>query len=429
MKELMYHHNNNGLRMQFINFILTFSILLFLQTMELHAAKKPGSGISIQKVTIGEERIATGRKQLIEVLIKNVSQRSFSTVVKLSIVLPNHNIINFGNKKVNLLPRSETRVLFPYPINKARGGDYTVGAKVYSHRGRVLARTTEKQQKFFFAVDSTRRNQKAKRPFDKEAARKKAEAEKAKKAQMAQVSMFDPPDLAIEKLSIVNNNSILRGETAHVRMIVSNLGGDIATDIEYTVYWYFAPRENRKIKTFSQTISVIAPGERKVIDVPVTIPQIEQKGEYYVYAVVDEPNKLKELNEKNNTAVSKKSIIFSDIALVFPDEKHSFAEDGLFKFQWRSKRYNQFKIQVSSDKLFSNYEEIFELPKGEEEEGWTPDNMLKPLSGEMPSMALALMESNGIDYLFWRVKAKDSEGGTTESTVRQFYISLKADLK
>ncbi len=108
---------------------------------------------------------------------------------------------------------------------------------------------------------------------------------------------------------------------------------------------------------------------------------------------------------------------------------HSFAEDGLFKFQWRSNRYNQFKIQVSANKLFSNYEEIFELPKGEEEEGWTPDNMLKPLSGEMPSMALALMESNGIDYLFWRVRAKDSEGGSTESSVRQFYISLKADLK
>ena len=47
----------------------------------------------------------------------------------------------------------------------------------------------------------------------------------------------------------------------------------------------------------------------------------------------------------------------------------------------------------------------------------------------MPAMALALMESNGIDYLYWRIKARDSEGGTTESSIRRFYINLKADLQ
>jgi hypothetical protein len=144
--------------------------------------------------------------------------------------------------------------------------------------------------------------------------------------------------------------------------------------------------------------------------------------------VIDDSNKIKELNENNNYSTSDKPVIFSDIALEFPDDQHSFAEDGLFKFQWRSKKYNQFKVQISSDELFTNPEEVFELPKGENEEGWTAASTLKPLPGEMPAMALALMETNGIDYLFWRVKAKDPEGGITESSARKFFITLKADL-
>ncbi len=305
----------NGFLYTSKRYVVLIIFLCFISILsvnpQVHAAKKAGSGISIEKITIGEERIAAGRKQLIEVLVKNITQKSISSVVKLSIILPNHNIINFGNKRVVLIARTEHRILFPYQIEKSRGGDYSVGAKVYSSKGRVLAKNTEEQVKHFFAVDASRKNQKAKRPFEKEAARKKAEAEEAKKKMMANISLFDPPDLAIEELSVVNNNSILRGETVHVRMIVSNLGGDIASNTSYNVYWYFAPRENRKIKSFSQQIKVIAPGERKIIDIPVTIPQIEQKGEYFIYAVVDESNKLKEINEKNNSATSNKSIILA----------------------------------------------------------------------------------------------------------------------
>ena len=101
----------------------------------------------------------------------------------------------------------------------------------------------------------------------------------------------------------------------------------------------------------------------------------------------------------------------------------SFAEEGLFQFEWRSNNYNQFKLQVSADPSFSNRQEMFELPKGEGK--WTPSTQINPLSGEMPTMATGLMQNNAIDYLFWRIIAKNPQGQTTESKGRKFYINLK----
>lgn len=407
-------------------------LVAFLFPNSTFAATSSASGISIRKITIGEERIETGRKQLIEVLIKNAIGKDVEANVKLSLVLPNHNIITFGNRSVNLKAKSDTRVLIPYPIQRNKGGDYTVGAKIYSKKGRVLAKNTARQQQLFFAVDPSRKHQKPSRKssLEQQEARKKEEIKKKEEMEAAKpLVMFDPPDLVIRDLSILHNDSILRGETAHARITVVNEGGDIAINSKLNVYWYFAPRPNRKIEALTDVIKIIAPGEKKIIEVPVTIPAVEQKGQYMVYAILDEPNLIPELDDNNNHFTSKKPLIFNDIALVFPDDSHAFAEDGLFKFEWRSKKFNRFKVQISADKLFSDLEEIFELPKGGNSEGWTPADFIKPLSGEMPAMALALMESNGIDYLYWRVRAKDSEGGTTESSIRKFHINLKAAIQ
>ena len=49
------------------------------------------------------------------------------------------------------------------------------------------------------------------------------------------------------------------------------------------------------------------------------------------------------------------------------------------------------------------------------------------MKGEMPALALALMNSNDTDMLFWRVKAKDSEGKISYSVGRRFFINLKAE--
>ena len=148
-----------------------------------------------------------------------------------------------------------------------------------------------------------------------------------------------------------------------------------------------------------------------------------QKEKKRVHAVPDKPEKLMKQNEKNKVMTGREFINYSDIALEFPDESHSFAEDGRFIFQWRSKQYNQFKVQISADEEFLDLENTFELPKGAK---WESARMIKPLAGEMPALAISLMEQSEINYLFWRVKAKNSQGESTVSTSRKFFINLLA---
>ena len=201
-----------------------------------------------------------------------------------------------------------------------------------------------------------------------------------------------------------------------------NDGGDVAENVEFVASWYYQHRPKRMLPFYKDKIKLIAPGERKVMHIPLTIREQEQKGKYLIHAVLDNANYVKESNEKNNVITSKQFINFSDIALEFPEESHSFAEDGRFIFQWRSKQYNQFKVQVSADEQFLP-DNTFELPKGQK---WESAKMIKPLVGEMPALAISLMESNDINYLFWRVRAKNSQGETTVSTGRKFFINLLA---
>ncbi|MCP4296810.1 MAG: hypothetical protein GY786_14510, partial [Proteobacteria bacterium] len=147
-------------------------------------------------------------------------------------------------------------------------------------------------------------------------------------------------------------------------------------------------------------------------------------GRYIIGGVVDEPNYIKESDENNNSKITLNPIIFSDVAQVFPEDSYSFAEDGLFKFEWRSNSFKQFKVQISADKAFKNENRMFEMPKGEK---WQSSSIIKPAKGEMPTLALALMSSSDTDNLYWRIKAKNQNGKITYSAIRNFYINLKAE--
>jgi len=402
-----------------------FLFNLILSPTVLPAKQSSKRSIEIEKITIGEEEIFTGQKQLIEVLLKNYTSKKQPITVKLSVTLPNQIIITYGSENAVLKSKSETRVLISYPIDKKKGGDYTIGTKIYTRRGKLIKKSLKKQNKDFFAIDPTKSKQirRIRRKSIEEKEKAKLIVKKPSPASTNPIE-FDPPDLSFESVSIQNNPSVLRGETAHVRIVLINTGGDIAEDVEYTVSWYFEPRKSRKIKFDGNRIKIIAPGERKVIQLPLTIPEAEQKGYYIIQAVVDESNYIKETDEKNNTKLSSQKLYFSDITLVFPEPAHSFAEDGRFLFQWISKKYNQFKIQISSDEKFLDQEQIFELPKGDK---WESAHIIKPLIGEMPAMGIGLMESYNTDHLFWRVRAQNSQGDMAESSIREFYIKFKAN--
>ena len=388
-------------------------------------AKGRAIALQVEKITIGEDTVDIRSTQLIEVAVKNGSKRDIAAVVKLRITLPNHNIVSFGHKKIIAKAQTVIRALFPYWIGKNRAGEYTIGAKVFSLQGKLLAKSSKSQEQYFFARDPSKKHQ----PPRLRGKKRVKQPEKKAKAvdREAAPIQFIPPDLLWKGAEFINKTSILRGETVNIQLQIHNDGGDIATNTAYSVFWYFVPRPRRKIRFYGDVFKVIAPGERKIIELPVTIPDSEQKGRYRILAVADENNEIKEKDETNNQITSDQDLMFSDIALVSPDDGHSFAEDGLYKFEWRCLRYNQYKVEISADPAFLSKDSTFRIPKGEGDEGWTSSTSLKPLEGEMvPGLALGALKSNHTDHLYWRVIARNSKGETAVSEARRFFIRLKA---
>ena len=391
--------------------------------------KTSKSKIKISQITVGMDTIPTNSSQLLEVSVVSSLEKDTRVKVKLLLTLPNRNMITFGNKSILLKTKTETRVLFPYWVKKKSAGDYTVAARIYTMSGKLIMQSSPEKEQYFFAVDPNRKNFTPKRRrglkvSSKDKIKLKSQMV-AEKAIMEQPVKFDPPDLEWELVQVIQP-SIIRGEVAHLKLVLVNKGGDVAEGAEYTGYWSFSQRPGRKIQFVRETIKFIAPGERKQVVIPITIPADQQKGRYLVEVKVDENDRVKESNEENNVKSSSNDINFGDIALIFPDDSYSFAEEGLFQFEWRSGNYNQFKLQVSADPSFAKREEMFELPKGEGK--WTPSTQINPLPGEMPTMATGLMQNNAMDHLFWRIIAKNSQGQTTESRGRKFYINLKPEI-
>jgi hypothetical protein len=404
--------------------VLALAVLwwMMITTLPTAVIASP-KGIVIEKITIGEDVIDPNRDQLIEVLIKNYDDTDRSVVVKLAITPPNQIVITHVEQKVVARSKTDTRALLVFPIDPKLLGEYTVEAKVFSVDDVLLVASSEKQAQQFYAGDPPKTGPAGTKPSEAQNEKGIASAEPTPSVPVSPLQ-FDPPDLLFEHVSFTNNNSILRGETAHVRLVLTNQGGDIAENVELAAYWYFEYRPRRRVQFFEDRIAVVAPGERKIIQVPLTIPATEQKGRYEILAVIDPHHQIQEINKDNNSTQSDLSLVFADIALEFPEALHSFAEDGRFLFEWRSELYNQFKVQISADQQFLNKERFFEMPKGET---WETSRSIRPLPGEWPGIVLALMEENNLDHLYWRVRARNSQGEIAESSPRIFYITLKPD--
>ena len=405
-------------------YLLLFGLLLSLSFIDISLAS---TLLEVEKITIGEETIDIKSTQLIEVAVKNRSEIDIPVIVKLVITLPNHNIITYGKKRIKAKAQTISYALIPYWIDKKKSGDFTIGTKVFSLKGKLLAKHNKGQEQFFFARDPSKKRQ-LPRTRGKNIKKKKMIRMDGAQAQAAPLIQFEPADLLWQEVRFINKISVLRGESANIRLVLQNNGGDIASNVKYSLYWYFVHRPKRKLRFFNDIIKVIAPGEKKVLEIPITIPDGEQKGKYQVLAVVDEGNEIKEANIKNNQSKAVKDMIFSDIALIMPVDGHSFAEDGLYFFEWRSNKYNQFKVEISADPSFLVEDSTFRIPKGDGDEGWTSSTNIKPLQGEMmPGLATGILESNNTDHLYWRVIARNSKGEITASESRKFFINLNAN--
>ncbi len=218
---------------------------------------------------------------------------------------------------------------------------------------------------------------------------------------------FEKPDLVWENLDI-QPPALLVGEPLKIKADLRNVGGDIARNIDVKVD-YFNPRTPARLLPISKsTVQVLAPGDKVEMEFETSFPEDAQLGEYKVQLVIDPNNQIVEASKENNTLVSEVPVKLSLIKQVFPEPGYYFEQAGLFLFRWDSRRFDEFKVQVGTDPAFTTPDSFFDLPQGDK---WTKDREIVPLEGELPDMAVGLMQKARADQLYWRVVGRSSQLG------------------
>ena len=228
---------------------------------------------------------------------------------------------------------------------------------------------------------------------------------------------FEPPDLRWESAQVIPKH-ILRGETMRMRLNLVNVGGDIIRDVRSKVEIFNTRQPRRRTVIATPLTLVMAPGEIVTYELEYVLSEDQLLGNYKIAATADPDNLLKEVKENNNK-IESDDLKLSDIKLLLPPENFIFEENGLFLFQWDSLAYGEFKIQVGVDEQFKDAGAYFDLPQGDR---WIADKELVPLSGELPGMAMGLMESFERNQLHWRVIGRQASGRQAISEVRSFSI-------
>ncbi|MEE2716383.1 MAG: CARDB domain-containing protein [SAR324 cluster bacterium] len=228
---------------------------------------------------------------------------------------------------------------------------------------------------------------------------------------------FEPPDLRWESAQVIPKH-ILRGETMRLRLNLLNVGGDIIRNVRSKVEIFNTRQPRRRTVVATPVTPVMAPGEVVTYELEYVLPEDQLLGTYQISATADPDNVLKEVKENNNE-IKSDDLKLSDIKLLLPPEDFMFEENGLFLFQWDSLAYGEFKIQVGVDKKFEDAGAYFDLPQGDR---WIADKELVPLSGELPGMAMGLMESCEHNKQHRRVVGRQARGRQAISEVRSFTI-------
>ena len=407
IKNMVRINDSKFLSLLFVMIILSCFSTVFGQNQNLE----------VKRILVAYDEMNTDNKQLIEVILRNRSDRQVQLIGRLNILLPNYSRIFYGNKLITAPASSDTRVLFSYFVKKFNGGDYQITALFYDKEKENLLVKGETTALFKANGPKMPSRERYVRGKDGYLIINKKDNKSFKRN-----TTFDPPDL-VWKLNQVLESSILRGESTAVRLALANDGGDVAKDVDYAVYWYFtkqAESSRRKTRIFKGTVEFMAPGEKKIFEIPVSLPPKSLKGKYKIEAVVDVLNKIKEISEDNNVIASSNTISFQDIALEIPTDQYSFAESGLFLYKWRSTVYSKFKVQFSADPEFSKFEE---LPK----DTMTQRYEVMGHSSEVPSLGFSLMSEINSDRLYWRVLASNVTGESDHSEVRTFFINKKSE--
>jgi hypothetical protein len=350
-----------------------------------------------------------GDTQLVQTAIANQGQVQKEIGVEIKVRVDGQELKKKRHRKVYTIQAHDTaRVL--HEINLENTGRYQISVRVWDSRfKRILLNTTAGDERYFYIAS----------PQDLEVAKTQlATGVRVSGKRIITPLKFDPPDLRWESVQVLPKHA-LRGEKLILRLNLMNVGGDIVKDIATKIQYYNVKQPMRKSVIAMPSTRVLAPGEITTFNLEYILPDDQLLGKYQIVATVDPENEIEELKENNNIA---KSNVFklSDIKLLLPTDKFSFAENGLFLFQWDSLAFSEFKIQVGVDEKFEDSGSFFDLPQGNR---WIADKELVPLAGELPGMAMGLMRAKEKNKLYWRVIGRQASGRQSISGINSFSIT------
>ena len=102
-----------------------------------------------------------------------------------------------------------------------------------------------------------------------------------------------------------------------IKADLRNVGGDIARTISVHVN-YYNTRTPRRIRTISKhVVHVLAPGEKLELVFESLLPKTSIVGEYQISLEADVGDRVEELNEENNSAITG-LFRLNRIKLIFP---------------------------------------------------------------------------------------------------------------
>ena len=218
---------------------------------------------------------------------------------------------------------------------------------------------------------------------------------------------FEKPDLVWENVD-TQPPALLVGEPLKVKADLRNVGGDIARGIEVKVDYFNTRTPANLIPVARKTVQALAPGDKVEMEFETVLPENSPLGEYKVHLVIDPANRIVETSKENNVFVSETPIRLSLIKQVFPEPGYYFEQTGLFLFRWDSRRFDEFKVQVGTDPTFTTPDASFDIPQGDK---WTKDREVVPLEGELPDMAMGLMQKGRATLVYWRVMGRSAASG------------------
>jgi len=228
-------------------------------------------------------------------------------------------------------------------------------------------------------------------------------------------------DLVWQNIKLTHN-SLIRGESTSLQVYLTNSGSEIAENVIFSIYISAKFLKEDYLNTdpiYKGSYSFVAPGETKLIQIPIFIPNSRPSGRYIVTGVIDPENNIEEIDEDNNISESN-TLDLSEIAMVSPSNNVTVGRDSSLTFSWRSNLHTFFYIEVSQDQEFKKKDQIFQLPSGDP----TPLNSLSALRGELEYLQSLAKQSDSAEF-YWRVIGFDEAKNKATSGSQKLFLTYE----